>query len=648
MTESLFVVEIVPLVTIPRPEAQILSYYCDHDPAINSLITVPFRNRSVPGLVLASTPITQAKRMLKKDFSFSLKHTGKAISPTPVITLTQQTLAFWLASKYYAPLGPCFKKFLPSFVGKKKYPIKLGSGSEAKPTEPKKTFISFVDTASHHKNYLSIIKNYPGQSVLLLVPETTHLDYFAQIYSKLKPEILHSGLSNQKIYDLHQKISTGQPTFVVATRLALTLPWQKLGLIIVDSESSPAYYSDTTPKYFAPDLARQLAKLHGAELIISDVLPRVETAHELNLSDYTLSPNPYTLINMVSEIKDGNYSPFGTELKEQIKTSTAEKKKLVIFVPRKGYAPYLLCKKCGETVRCKNCDSTMVAYKPIPYSLAPSPYLVCHHCENTEPIQNVCPKCKGGILEYKGLGIQKAMEKLKVWLDRQNITAPPMLELSNDSAINRVEADKIVNEFQTNPGTILFTTQKIFSYLYLIKPDLIAILNADLLANFVNWQADEEALRNLLTLTRMSEQTIIQSYHVDSTPIKTLAACTEPGRSENSVGQFIKNELANRQALNYPPFCELIKLVYRHRDPRKALQEARIVREKLNNESGNLSRESRGIRNYGKELQILGPNQGQREKGLYLQEIILKSKLERKERSDLLRLLGSQWRVEIN
>ena len=647
MTESLFVVEIVPLVTIPRPEAQILSYYCDHDPAVNSLITVPFRNRSVPGLVLASTPIAQAKRMLKKDFSFSLKHTGKVISSTPVITLAQQNLAFWLASKYYAPLGPCFKNFVPNFIGKKKYPLNMNNESgirnyATENTEIKKSFVPIMDPTSHYKNYLPAIKKAQGRQILLLVPETTHLDYFAQIYATLKPEILHSGLNNQKIYDLHQKVSTGQPVFIIATRLALTLPWQNLGLIIIDSESNPAYSSDTTPKYFAPDLARQLAKSHGAELIISDTLPRVETSHELGISNYTLSPSPYTLINLVNEIKDGNYSPLSAELKEQIKISVAEKKKLVVFVPRKGYAPYLLCKKCGETVRCKNCDHTLVVHQPKPYPLVPIPYLVCHHCESTEPVIAVCPKCKGGILEYKGLGIQKAIEKLKVWLDRQNIPAPPMLELSNDSVTNRVEADKIVNEFQTNPGTILFTTQKIFSYLYLIKSDLIAILNADLLANFVDWRADEEALRDLLTLTKMSEQTIIQSYHVDSTPIKAL--------TENNIGQFIKNELANRQALNYPPFCELIKLVYRHRDPRKALQEAKIMKEKLNSVYAKASTDKQ-------ELIMLGPNQGQREKGLYVQEIILKIKnaasaeataSQRKERSNLLRLVGSQWRVEIS
>ncbi|KKT37520.1 MAG: Helicase PriA essential for oriC/DnaA-independent DNA replication [Parcubacteria group bacterium GW2011_GWA1_44_13] len=634
-----YLLEVVPLVTIPRPEAQILSYYCDHDPDINSLITVPFRNRSIPGLVLASTPVAQAKRMLKKDFSFSLKHTGKVISPTPVITLAQQNLAFWLASKYHAPLGPCFKNFLPNFIGKKKYPINLLPGTETKLTEPKKTFIPLTDTASHYKNYLSIIKKHPGQSVLLLVPETTHLDYFAQSYTTLKPEILHSGLNNQKIYDLQQKISAGQPTFVIATRLALTLPWQKLGLIIVDSESNPAYYSDTTPKYFAPDLARQLAKLHSAELIISDTLPRVETAYELDLSNWKLENGNWKIVDMVSEIKDANYSPFSTELKEQIQTSIAEKKKLVIFVPRKGYAPYLLCKKCGETVRCKNCDHTLVVHRNESGIKNQELNLICHHCENTEPITAVCPKCKGGILEYKGLGIQKAMEKLKVWLDRQNITAPPMLELSNDSATTRAEADKIINEFRANPSTILFTTQKIFSYLYLIKPDLIAILNADLLANFANWRADEEALHDLLTLTKMSEQTIIQSYHVDSTPIKTLA--------EGGVDQFIKNELANRQSLNYPPFCEIIKLVYRHRDPRKTLQEARIVAEKIKNE----------VAKQKLTISVLGPVTGLREKGLFTQEIILKIKNaasaeatagQRKERSNLLRLVGSQWRVSLD
>src|SRR3989338_7591246 len=342
------------------------------------------------------------------------------------------------------------------------------------------------DPALHYKKYLEPIKQKAKKQILLLVPETTHLDYFAEKFTsadwRLAPEILHSGLSNQKYYEIYQKVSSGKPILLISTRVGCFLPWQNLGLIILDHESNYAYHSDTTPKYHATELARELAKQHGSELIISDTLPRLETFHELGLSDYKLKTINYKLVNLVSEIKDGNYSPFSRELQEKILAAINQKQKIILFVP------------------------------------------------------------------CKGLAIQKAMEKLSAWLSRVYSSPPPQLELSNDTAPDRKAADKILAEFSSGEAKILFTTQKIFSYLYpttsLPKTDLIAILNADMLSSFVDFRADEEALRDLITLTKLADQTIIQTYHPDALPLKALA--------ENKINEFIEGELANRRLLNYP------------------------------------------------------------------------------------------------
>jgi len=634
-----YVIEVVSLVSIPRPEAQILSYYSGFSPAIGSLINVPFRNRQVPAVVLNSLPLAQAKITLKKEFSFDLRQAGKTITEAPVLNEKQQALAFWLASQYYAPLGASFKAVLPPFAGKKKFPINSPKTLDLKRETPgKRSFLMINDPALHYKKYLEPIKQKAKKQILLLVPETTHLDYFAEKFTsadwRIKPEILNSGLSNQKYYEIYQKVSSGKPILLISTRVGCFLPWQNLGLIILDHESNYAYRSDTTPKYHTADLARELAKRHGSELIISDTLPRLETFHELGLADYKLKTINYKLINLVSEIKDANYSPFSRELQEKILAAIDKKQKIILFVPRKGYALYLLCNNCGYIARCEKCDSVMVVHSSINHKLKTINCLGCHRCENIQPMQNTCPKCQRAILEYKGLAIQKAMEKLSAWLSRVYSSPPLQLELSNDTAPDRKAADKILAEFSSGEAKILFTTQKIFSYLYpttgLPKADLIAILNADMLSSFVDFRADEEALRDLITLTKLADQTIIQTYHPDAPPLKALA--------ENKINEFMDGELANRRTLGYPPFSELIKLTFRHRKSEIAECEAKIMSERLKLET----------RNYNLKTVILGPNPGLKEKGLHTQEIILKSKLETKKRNtEVLRLLTRGWQAEV-
>src|SRR3989338_6416574 len=267
-----YVIEVVSLVSIPRPEAQILSYYSGFSPAIGSLINVPFRNRQVPAVVLNSLPLAQAKITLKKEFSFDLRQAGK-----------------------------------------KKFPINSPKTLDLKRETPgKRSFLMINDPALHYKKYLEPIKQKAKKQILLLVPETTHLDYFAEKFTsadwRIKPEILNSGLSNQKYYEIYQKVSSGKPILLISTRVGCFLPWQNLGLIILDHESNYAYHSDSTPKYHATELARELAQQHGSELIISDTLPPPRDFHELGLADYKLKTINYKLINLVSEIKDANYS----------------------------------------------------------------------------------------------------------------------------------------------------------------------------------------------------------------------------------------------------------------------------------------------------------------------------------------------------
>ena len=635
---NMFVLEVIPLIAIPRNQGQILSYFHTEILPRGSFVEIEIRKKKIRAIVMGSRNLKELKIKLRKEINFELKPISKVVQDTAIITKSQSKIAFWISAKYYAPLGLCLKAVLPPFFGKKKYDISLPKTQnlETEKIKPKIKFARTKNLLNHYKLYEPLIEKNKNKQILLLVPETTHLEYFLNHYKKFKPVAICSGLKNKDYYEIYKKIANKEPVLIIGTRVATFLPFSDLGLVILDNESNIAYHSDYTPKYDTADLAKYISEEYGADLVINDLLPKIETYHQLKDGiKLEKLENDIELINLVDEIKSGNYSLFSREFKEQ---------KIIIFSPRKGYAPYLLCDHCGFVAHCRNCERVLAVHKQEAKNRKLETHLRCRYCNTTEPILNICPNCKKTVLEYKGLGIQKAIEKFKKFLGRKNLSVPTIIELSNDTALNRADEEKIISEYQNNSPAVIFATQKIFSYRYLIKADLAVILNADILSSFPDFRADEEALREMALLANMARKTVIQAYHPENAPIKAL--------TENRIREFLTVELENRKEFGYPPFGELVKLTYRHRNQRIAEQEAKIMMERL----------KMGAKELKLEVEIFEPTPGLRERGFYAQEIILKNKMEIypvksgeagakqfdgiKKRNELLRLVPSNWRIE--
>ncbi|MBI2676979.1 MAG: primosomal protein N' [Candidatus Yanofskybacteria bacterium] len=620
----MYILEVIPLTAIPRNQDQILSYFYEEKLPAGALVEVEIRKRKITAVVLASKSLAELKIKLKKEADFELKPIGKILKEQPVLNQHQLNIALWLSVKYFAPLGLCVKAMLPAFLLKR-------SGEYASSAVRRR------QVRRKEEAYSPDLSN-QGQK-LILTPEKIMAEHFLEKYKKENPVFLSSSTPTKEYFDIWQRVKNGEIKTIVGTRVALFLPFNNLKEIIVEAESNIAYRSDYTPKYDTGILARRTAKEYGAKLIINDSLPKVETYFEFG--EETLPQKTkvdISFANMVGEIKNTNFSIFSAELKEQLKSAVQQKNKIIIFVPRKGYAPYLLCQNCGYIPRCPNCDRNLTAFKLTTYNLKPKTILKCHHCQNIQPTLNVCPNCNKSVLEYKGLGIEKAEEKLVKFFKDQNITSPKILALSSDTP--QKEEEKIIDQFK-NPGpAILLTTQKILSYQRLLKADLVGILNLESLLNFVDFGTEEEALRIVFILSQMTEKTLIQGYDSDARVVKTILS--------QDFKSFYEEELEARKEFSYPPFAELIKLIFRHQDSRTAEREAEIVRERLNHELG--------IKNYGKEIEIIGPNAGLKEKGLHTQEIVLKvvknpivepSAHYGARRNELLRLVPSGWQIEV-
>lgn len=633
------VLEIIPLIAIPRHQSQLLTYFSASALSPGSLVEIQIRNKKTLGIVLSSMSLKNLKIMLRKEADFSIKSIYKIISPEPVLSPLQIRTALWLSSHYFAPLGLCVKTVLPPFFNKKKYPpIKYAPAPPPLDVKQipdkglKKIFIPTTNLENHYKDYEQLILSHPGKQILLAVPEIPFLDYFQKQYKHLAPEIVCSRTSPRKFYELHAKAVAGNPLFIIGTRVASFIPFSNLSLIIADNESNDSSRSDTTPRYDTGELLAYLAKEHGATLAINDLLPRPEAFFPVPLP--SLSPakfNPPFLISLVEEIKNKNFSIFSKELRQKILDTAEKKEKTILFIPRKGYASSLVCQGCSTTVQCENCSSSLVIHE-----LAENKKILkCHHCQNEQSFIKVCKRCKNFMLVYRGLGIQKVRQKTKELFARDNKKEPLIMELSHDTAPREADEQKIIEAFRSSAPAILVCTQKIFSWLYLLKTDLMGIVNVDLCSAFPDFRAEEKTLRRLITLCQMATDTIIQGYNPDSPALKALLV--------NDLSGFLSRELETRKVFSYPPFVELIKLGLKHKSS-TFFEEAKILAEKIKIEIRTKKLE--------RAVRVIGPQTAftAKEEGVYHWNIFLKMRgLETKKRNALLRLVPSRyWRVEIN
>lgn len=633
---DMFVSKIIPLLAIPRNQNQLLSYFSPENLPPGSLVRVSIRNKPVQGIVFSSEPLKRLKISLRKEADFAVKPIDKIISQEPVLSSSQFRTALWLSSWYFAPLGLCLKTILPPFFNKKKYPLlKFIENRKESATNLSVETIKTHSLLNHHRDYKHILDTFKETQSLLLVPEIPYLDYFAQNYRERRPEILHSGISNEKFYAIYQKVAAGKPILLIGTRIAAFLPFKNLGLIILDNESNGSSRSDTTPQYAIEELATYLARQHGAKLIINDLLPRTESYYHRpqaleEKSQLRYDPPP-VFVNLVDEIKEKNFSPFSKKLQEDILETADRKGKIILFIPRKGYALSLVCKKCSETIKCANCSSSMVVHEMSPEKKI----LKCHHCQSEQPLITVCPLCCNFMLEYRGVGTQKIRQKLKDLFYRQNKKEPTIFELSNDTAPREQDEKTIIRSFNEPGGSVLVATQKIFRWQYLLKADLIGIVNITLSSSFPDFRTEENTLRSLTTLAQMARKTIIQGFNPDSPALRAFL--------DNNFQSFFKEAWETRKLFSYPPFSDLIKLNLGHKNP-TMIKEAKIVVAKLKQEIKN--------RQLEKLVEVIGPHPALtlKEKGLYSWNIILKIKnLETKKRNELLHLVPSRyWRIEVN
>jgi len=585
------ILSIIPLTKIPLPAPQVLDYFSSKDAAPGGVAQISLGSRKLLGIVIASTPVGEKKQAIKKS-SFRLKSVEKIISHAALIPKAHLKLIIWASQYYYSPLGLVAKALLPRYFAK-----------------PTKQFL--LELSQFNLGFAKI------KTRLSIVPELYKIGLLQNRNPEFKhATIVHGGISSRQEWAIWKAARQGQLQDILGTRSVLAIAPASLARIAVYDAESPYHKSfDQQPYINAKNMALKLAEFTEAKTIYRTTFPMQEPCVNLDIVD------------MREEIKNGNYSIFSKALQMKLTAIITNNKQAILFINRKGLASGLVCRDCGNIIKCPNCDVPLVFHD--------SRILLCHHCAVKQNPPSVCPGCQSYKIKFIGTGTERVRNELLKFL-------PGALSkrLDLDTALKWERQKEIFADFCSKKFNVLIGTQLLLKEGLLPKVDLAAIITVDPLLSLPDFRMGEQVAKIIDMLARSAKNLIIQTYKPDIDIFKCLR--------EYGIGQFynlwMTQELEDRRALFFPPFSQIIKLVYAHKDPLRAEREAKVLKNKIQIQAANYQLP---ITNY----QLLGPFPAfiSRVKSRYIWQIMIKSSIEDlRLRNKLLSMVPSDWKVDVD
>ena len=420
--------------------------------------------------------------------------------------------------------------------------------------------------------YLELIREIiqKGKKALLLVPEI-HL--IAPLAERLKSKhipvaIYHSGLSKGERYDQYRDILSGEASVILGTRSAIFLPIDKLGLIIMDEEHDESYRQIEGVVYDARDLVKLRAEYHQIPLLYGSATPSVvRMYHALhgksNLLELNARPNELplpklTFVDMKKELQDKHLSMFSRPLLAALKERLDKREQSILFLNRKGYAPFVLCRACGNVPQCPHCDVSLRFYKD-------KKILKCPYCGYEKEFSSSCEVCHEPKVKEIGVGIDYVEEQIKKLFPEAKL-----LKLDHEMTSTKHAHETIWRDFHEKEADILIGTQMVTKGLDFPGVTLVGILMSDLVLKIPSYQSTEKAYMLLTQATGRSGRTlkgeaIIQGYDLNHYVMKAL---------EKGYDAFYKEAIYTRRILGYQPFKETAQLLFEGKGFLKTYQQA--------------------------------------------------------------------------
>lgn len=428
--------------------------------------------------------------------------------------------------------------------------------------EPGEYLLHGITGSGKTEIYLQLIKREleKGKTAIVLVPEISltpqTIDRFTSRFGKEKIAVLHSKLSNGERFDQWNKIKEGKAQIVIGARSAIFAPLKELGIIIIDEEHDSSYQSESTPQYDALEIARKIADEENIKLVLGSATPDTRTYKnalegKISLIELTKRANNARLpeveiVDLRDELANGNHNMISTKLKNEIQKNIESKNQTILFLNRRGFSNFIMCKTCGNVIKCKRCDISMTYHKD-------ENKLKCHYCGLEEQVPNKCPNCGSKELKYSGSGTQKLEEEV-----HKLFPTASTIRMDIDTVTKKHSHEDILTKFKEDKIDILIGTQMIVKGHDFPKVTLVGVISADNALNIGDYRASEITFQVLTQVAgragrgEQNGKVIIQTYNPDHYAIE----CAK----EQDFKKFYQIESKIRKTLKYPPFCDIIVL----------------------------------------------------------------------------------------
>ena len=350
-----------------------------------------------------------------------------------------------------------------------------------------------------------------------------------------------------------------------------------MGIIIIDEEHDNSYKSESTPRYDAKDIAKYLGMKNNIPVVLGSATPDTKSLYNVMNGDSTLLKlttrannailPEIEVVDLREELANKNKSMISKKLKEEINNNLKENKQTILFLNRRGFSTFIMCRDCGYTAKCKNCNITLTYH-------ASENKLKCHYCGYETNAITKCPSCKSENIRYFGTGTQKLEAEIKNMFPKART-----LRMDVDTVTKKNSHEKILNDFKEQKADILIGTQMVVKGHHFPNVTLVGVISADGSLNIDDYRANEITFQILTQVAGRAGRgenkgkVIIQTYNPDSFAIECV-------KNQNNE-LFYDIEMKLRKQLKYPPFCDIIIIGINSLDENKTIEVARKLHKYL-------------------------------------------------------------------
>jgi primosomal protein N' (replication factor Y) len=411
--------------------------------------------------------------------------------------------------------------------------------------------------------YLETIANclQQGREAIVLVPEISLTPQMVERFKARFGEqvaVMHSRLSHGERYDEWRMIREGKVKVVVGARSAIFAPFSRLGLIIIDEEHEGTYKQEESPRYHARDVALKRAEYHHAVTVFGSATPSLESYYQCSKGRRKLLTMlnrvanrplpPVRVVDMRDQLREGNRTMFSRPLADAINVRLDRKEQMVLFLNRRGFSTFVMCRSCGHSLQCPHCDISLTYHRS-------NQTVRCHYCGFTEREPGECPSCGSQHIRYFGTGTQKVEEELS-----KHFPGIRVIRMDVDTTTQKGSHEKLLGQFRNGAGDVLLGTQMIAKGLDFPNVTLVGVIAADTILGMPDFRAAERTFQLLTQVGgragrhQLPGEVIIQTYNPEHYSI-------EFAKNHDYQG-FFAMEAKHRFEKGYPPFYRLILFTF--------------------------------------------------------------------------------------